>query len=96
MGHWVPNRVEWTFHLGPVSRAYQEGRILVLNEIGRASGSVQDFLLGVLDNLDVSSLALPNGQILTPATGFKVVGTSNTLCLHRGTWTTLRIRAAIG
>jgi MoxR-like ATPase len=78
MGHWVPDRVEWHFHLGPVSRAYQDGRALVLNEIGRASGSVQDFLLGVLDNRDVASLALPNGQLLTPAAGFKVFGTSNT------------------
>jgi MoxR-like ATPase len=78
MGHWVPDRVEWHFHLGPVSRAYQDGRVLVLNEIGRASGSVQDFLLGVLDNRDVASLALPSGELLTPANGFKVVGTSNT------------------
>ena len=78
MGHWVPDRVEWHFHLGPVSRAYQDGRILVLNEIGRASGSVQDFLLGVLDSCEVASLALPNGACLTPAEGFKVVGTSNT------------------
>jgi MoxR-like ATPase len=78
MGHWVPDRVEWHFHLGPVSRAFQDGRVLVLNEIGRASGSVQDFLLGVLDNRDVASLALPNGQLLTPAAGFKVFGTSNT------------------
>jgi len=78
MGHWVPDRVEWHFHLGPVSRAYQDGRVLVLNEIGRASGAVQDFLLGVLDNRDVASLALPNGQLLTPAAGFKVFGTSNT------------------
>lgn len=78
MGHWVPDRVEWHFHLGPVSRAYQEGRVLILNEIGRASGSVQDFLLGVLDNRDVASLALPNGELLSPAKGFKVVGTSNT------------------
>lgn len=78
MGHWVPDRVEWHFHLGPVSRACKDGRVLVLNEIGRASGSVQDFLLGVLDNGDVASLALPNGELLTPAEGFKVVGTSNT------------------
>jgi len=78
MGHWVPDRVEWHFHLGPVCRAYRDGSILVLNEIGRASGSVQDFLLGVLDARDVASLALPNGELLTPAKGFKVVGTSNT------------------
>jgi MoxR-like ATPase len=77
MGHWVPARVDWHFHLGPISRAYQDGSILVLNEIGRASGSVQDFLLGVLDSRDVASLALPNGELLTPADSFKVVGTSN-------------------
>jgi hypothetical protein len=77
MGHWVPARDEWRFHLGPVSRAYRDGRMLVLNEIGRASGSVQDFLLGVLDSPDVASLALPNGETLNPAAGFKIVATSN-------------------
>jgi MoxR-like ATPase len=77
MGHWVPDRIEWHFHLGPVSRAYRDGGILVLNEIGRASGSVQDFLLAVLDTRDVASMALPIGEI-TPAQGFKVIGTSNT------------------
>lgn len=78
MGHWVPDRTEWHFHLGPVSHAYRDGRVLVLNEIGRASGSVQDFLLGVLDAHEAASLALPNDELLTPAKGFKVVGTSNT------------------
>ncbi len=78
MGHWVPARAEWRFHFGPVSRALRDGSILILNEISRASGSVQDFLLGVLDSRDVSSLALPNGEVLKPARGFKAVGTSNT------------------
>jgi MoxR-like ATPase len=78
MGHWIPDRVEWHFHLGPIARAYRDGRVLVLNEIGRSSASVQDFLLGVADSRDVASLALPNGELLTPAKGFKVIGTSNT------------------
>jgi MoxR-like ATPase len=77
MGHWIPVRDEWRFHLGPVSRAYRDGSMLVLNEIGRASGSVQDFFLGVLDSRDVASLALPSGETLTPAAGFKIVATSN-------------------
>ncbi len=77
MGHWVPGPVEWRFHLGPILRAFKEGSILILNEISRASGSVQDFLLGVLDSRDVASFALPNGDRLTPDGGFKVVGTSN-------------------
>jgi len=77
MGHWIPDRVEWHFHLGPVCRAYRDGSILVLNEIQRSSSSVQDFLLAVLEG-DVASLALPNGEVLTPAKGFKVIGTSNT------------------
>lgn len=78
MGSWIPNGVAWHFQLGPVCCAYQDGKMLLLHEIGRASSAVQDFLLGILDNRDVASLALPNGELLTPAANFKVVGTSNT------------------
>lgn len=78
IGHFVPDRTEWRWHYGPVSRAFKEGRLLVLNEIGRASDAVRECLLGVLDSADVASLALPNGEVLTPSNGFKVIGTSNT------------------
>ena len=78
MGHYVPIGTEWTFRYGPVSKAFKEGRILILNEIGRASGAVRDFLLPVLDGSDVARLTLPSGETLLPGAGFKVIGTANT------------------
>ena len=67
-------RAEWRFHFGPVF-AGSPGReqILILNEISRkkASGFCPGFpKLGVLDSRDVSSLALPNGEVLKPRQRF--------------------------
>jgi MoxR-like ATPase len=76
-GHWVPDQIKWLFNLGPVTSAYKYGGILILNEISRASAAVQNFLLGVLDSGRAASIALPNGEILSPAPGYKVVATSN-------------------
>ena len=78
MGHWIPNRTEWHFHLGPVCRAYRGGNLLILNEIQRSSGSVQDFLLGVLESRLIANFIVPSGEVFVPAPGFKVIGTSNT------------------
>lgn len=77
MGHYVPRDTYWSFHYGPVSTAFKEGRILVLNEIGRASGAVHDFLLAVLDRNDVARITVPSGETLLPGAGFKVIATSN-------------------
>lgn len=77
MGHYVPRDTRWSFHYGPVSKAFKEGRTLVLNEIGRASGAVHDFLLAVLDRHDVARLTIPSGGTLLPGAGYRVIGTSN-------------------
>jgi MoxR-like ATPase len=77
MGHYVPRDTCWTFHYGPVSTAFKEGRILVLNEISRASGAVHDFLLAVLDRNDVARITIPSGETLVPDARFRVIGTSN-------------------
>lgn len=76
-GHWVPSGFKFVWHDGPVCRAVRSGMPLVLNEVGRASGAVQDFLLGVLDHPMVCRLTLPSGETLTPAPGFVVIATSN-------------------
>ncbi len=76
MGHWIPGQT-WEFHYGPIALAFKEGRLLVINEISRASGSVHDFLLAVLDGHDVARFALPSTESLVPGPGFKVISTSN-------------------
>ncbi|MGA7413795.1 MAG: AAA family ATPase [Bryobacteraceae bacterium] len=78
MGHWVPKGTEFKFHYGPITTAFKEGLDLVLNEIGRASGSVHDFLLVILDGTEVARLTLPSGETVRPGPGFKVIATSNT------------------
>lgn len=77
IGHYVPDGRRFQWHDGPVALAMRSGSVLVLNEIGRASGAVLDFLLGVLDSREVSGVALPSGERLVPAPGFSVVATSN-------------------
>lgn len=79
MGHFIPRGTQWSFHYGPLSRAFKEGRVLVLNEIARASSAVHDFLLAVMDRHDVARVTLPSGEILLPGAGFRVIGTSNGL-----------------
>jgi nitric oxide reductase NorQ protein len=77
MGHYIPQETRWSFHYGPVSTAFKEGRILILNEIARASGAVHDFLLAVLDRDDVARITIPSGETLRPGAGFKVIATAN-------------------
>jgi MoxR-like ATPase len=76
-GHWIPGGDKWIFHLGPLARAFKEGGLLILNEIGRASGAVFDFLLAILDGPEVALLTLPSGETLRPGPGFKVIATCN-------------------
>lgn len=77
IGHYLPEGRVFRWHDGPVALAMREGVLLVLNEIGRASGAVQDFLLGVLDSREAGGVALPTGERLLAAPGFAVVATSN-------------------
>ena len=77
VGHYLPRGQEFHWHDGPVALAMRQGALLVLNEIGRASGAVQDFLLGVLDSREAGGVALPSGEALLAAPGFAVVATSN-------------------
>ena len=77
MGHYVPGDSHWEFHYGPISTAFKEGRVLVLNEVGRASGAVHDFLLAVLDRNDVARITIPSGETLQPGVGLKVIATGN-------------------
>ena len=77
IGHYLPRGQEFRWHDGPVALAMRQGARLVLNEIGRASGAVQDFLLAVLDGQGVNTVALPTGEQLQASAGFTVVATSN-------------------
>lgn len=76
-GHYVPKGNEFVWHNGPVLEAYKQGYGLVVNELSRASGAVQDMFLSILDDPEVSLITLPNGEHLRPGKGFQVIATSN-------------------
>jgi MoxR-like ATPase len=82
MGHFVPEGNVFRWHQGPVLSAFKDGGLLVLNEIGRASGAVQDFLLGILDGNDVARITLPTGEHVEPDPAFLVIATSNAAPQH--------------
>jgi len=77
-GHYLPEGNVFRWHDGPVTTAARQGALLILNEITRASGAVQDFLLGILDSPEVAVITLPTGENFKPAKGFAVVATANT------------------
>lgn len=62
---------------GPATRALRSGGRLVLNEVESAAGEIMTALHALTDHPSIAMVALPNGEILTPAPGFRVVMTSN-------------------
>lgn len=76
-GHWVPKGSAFEWHYGALSRAWKEGRGLVLNEINYASGAVLTALNAGLDDPEIAEIYLPNGEVIRPEEGFQVVATMN-------------------
>lgn len=69
---------------GPVTDALRTPNCrLVLNDIHNASGDVEAFLLGIMEDPKFVRVRLPNREIVRPAEGFRVVATMN------GSWQTL-------
>ncbi len=62
---------------GPCIMAWRNGSRLVLNELEKASGDAQTFLLGLLDDLEISQQTLPTGETVRPQKGFHVIATMN-------------------
>lgn len=77
MGVWAPsaNGITWT--PGPIIQAMENGGMLILNEIHRASAAVQDFLLGVLDNSESAGITLPTGRYVPRSSDLIIVATAN-------------------
>jgi MoxR-like ATPase len=62
---------------GPCVMAWRQGVRLCLNELEKASGDAQTFLLGILDDMEIAQQTLPTGETIYPADGFHVVATMN-------------------
>ena len=62
---------------GPCILSWRNGCRCVLNELEKASGDAQTFLLGFLDDFEIAQQTLPNNETLTPVKGFHVIATMN-------------------
>ncbi|MCM0605777.1 MAG: MoxR family ATPase [Xanthomonadaceae bacterium] len=80
VGSWDPSRVSTlgfvneAFLPGPLTRAMQEGRILLINELNRMSEAVQNILLPALDEKLIQITQLGT---ITAQPGFSVIATQN-------------------
>jgi len=66
---------ETVFSKGPVLKAMEDGAILLLDEIDRATNKIM-CLQGILEGKPV--LVKKTGETITPAPGFNVIATANT------------------
>jgi len=62
---------------GPATRAWREGRRLVVNEIDRIGGDATAVMHSILDEPETAVMHLSNGEIIKPAKGFHCIATSN-------------------
>lgn len=73
----LPAKGEWEWIHAPGALAWLQGTRLVLDEVDKAAADTFTFLLGLLDDVEVAGLHLPNGEFIQPKQGFHVVATSN-------------------
>ena len=66
---------ETVFQKGPVLKAMENGAVLLLDEIDRATNKIM-CLQGILEGKPV--LVKKTGEIISPANGFNVIATANT------------------
>jgi len=76
-GHFGLKGGEYVWMDGPCVSAWRKGTRLVLNELEKASGDAQTFLLGILDDMDIANITLPSGEMVKPLPGFHCVATMN-------------------
>jgi MoxR-like ATPase len=77
LGFYMPRGTEFVFSDGVAIKAWREGKLLVINEIDKAAGSVQTLLHAILDDQEMAVLTLPTGETIRPVPGFRVIATMN-------------------
>jgi MoxR-like ATPase len=78
-GHMVNVDGNTTFHPGPGMIAWEQGALLIINEIDKANDDVSDLLHVLMDDPEVAQHTLPSGVMISPKSGFRVVATTNGL-----------------
>ena len=77
LGMWIPKGKKFKWYDGLAVRAWKENKLLVINEIDKASGSVLTILNAILDDKKIARLDLPNSETIYPGKNFKVIATMN-------------------
>lgn len=67
----------WVWRDGPILQAFRGGGLLVLNEMGRASDAVLDFLIAITDSRESAKITLMNGETVNRHETLRIVATSN-------------------
>ena len=76
-GHFVPKGGEFVWNNGPAAQAWNEGALLVINELDHASEDVSNILHVLLDNPAVAQITLPTGETVSPKPGFRCIASMN-------------------
>lgn len=77
-GTYIPtDKGSWVWRDGPILTAFRHGGLLVLNEMGRASDAVLDFLIAITDSRESARITLMNGETVHRHPSLKIVATSN-------------------
>jgi hypothetical protein len=80
-GMWMPKGHEFVYNEGVAIKAWREGKLLVINEIDKASPAVWTVLYALLDDKEIAGLSVPNSDgsfvMVRPHPNFRVVATMN-------------------
>ena len=76
-GHYVQTERGMLWQDGNFVAAMRRGATLVVNEPTHSSDDVRSFMHPVLESPETAELTLPNGDVVKPAPGFRVILTDN-------------------
>ncbi len=78
VGHFLIRGGETVWHdNAPGLFAWEHGALLVINEVDKARGDVEDILHVLLDDPAAARLRLPSGREVRPRDGFRCIATMN-------------------
>jgi MoxR-like ATPase len=76
-GHYVQTERGMVWQDGNFVRAMRRGATLVVNEITHSADDVRSFMHPVFESPETAEMTLPNGEVVKPAPGFRVILTDN-------------------
>jgi SpoVK/Ycf46/Vps4 family AAA+-type ATPase len=77
VGSWALKEGSTIVVPGPAARAMLTGSCLVLDEVDRTGPGVESILHAILDDPEIAVLSMPDGSVIRPEPGYRVIGTTN-------------------